>query len=58
MCGQGVPIRVEIGPKDLKSQQLVAVRRDTGDKTTIPLGNAVSDIKNMLDNIHASLFAK
>lgn len=57
---QGVPIRVELGPKDLQSepQQLVAVRRDSGTKTKIPLANAPEDLKKMLDDIHASLLAK
>uniref|UniRef100_A0A4W5KYT6 Glutamyl-tRNA synthetase n=1 Tax=Hucho hucho TaxID=62062 RepID=A0A4W5KYT6_9TELE len=33
---KGVPIRLEVGPKDLKRGQCVAVRRDTGEKITLP----------------------
>lgn len=47
-----------MGPKDLKSQQLVAVRRDSGDKTTLPLASAVVELKAMLDDIHSSLLAR
>lgn len=47
-----------MGPKDLKSQQLVAVRRDSGDKTTLPLANAAVDLKAMLDDIHSSMLAR
>lgn len=57
-CLQGVPIRVEIGPKDLKAQQLVAVRRDSSTKITIPLSNAPENLKKMLDDIHSSLLAR
>ena len=31
---QGVPLRIEVGPRDLKSEQAVMVRRDTGEKVS------------------------
>ena len=55
---KGVPIRLEVGPRDVKSGQYVAVRRDTGDKITFNKTDFVKDIKNLLDDIQASLFAK
>lgn len=55
---KGVPIRVEFGPKDLSSNQLVAVRRDTGDKLTIPLADVTKRIPALLSEIHKSMFDK
>ncbi|XP_055526101.1 bifunctional glutamate/proline--tRNA ligase isoform X2 [Wyeomyia smithii] len=55
---KGVPIRVELGFKDLKNQQFVAVRRDTGEKMTITRNNAVNDIKALLKTIHTSMYKR
>lgn len=55
---KGVPIRIEIGPKDLSAKQLVAVRRDTGEKLTIPLAEVNTRIPTLLKQIHESMFAK
>lgn len=55
---KGVPIRIELGPKDLKNNQFVAVRRDTGEKLTIPRAQAVERINELLENIHNSMLAK
>lgn len=55
---KGVPIRIEIGPKDLKKNQFVAVRRDTGEKATKNIDSAPSSVLELLDNIHESLFEK
>jgi bifunctional glutamyl/prolyl-tRNA synthetase len=55
---KGVPIRIELGPKDLKSQQFVAVRRDTGEKLTINRGNASKEIPQLLQKIHENMLAK
>jgi prolyl-tRNA synthetase len=53
---QGVPIRVELGPKDLSNQQVVAVRRDTGEKQTIPMGELTNFVKQTLPKIQQNLF--
>ncbi|XP_034232537.1 bifunctional glutamate/proline--tRNA ligase [Thrips palmi] len=53
---KGVPIRIELGPKDLKNQQLVAVRRDTGEKTTIPRPKADIELASLLETIQKSMF--
>ena len=55
---KGVPIRIELGPKDLKSQQFVAVRRDTAEKLTISRASAGSEIPKLLVTIHANMLAK
>lgn len=55
---KGVPIRVELGFKDLQNKQFVAVRRDSGDKITVTRNNAVKDIKNLLETIHTSMYQR
>ncbi|GLV40122.1 Glutamyl-prolyl-tRNA synthetase [Carabus blaptoides fortunei] len=55
---KGVPIRIELGPKDLKNKQLVAVRRDTGDKITMKRENAVAELKDLLETIQKNLYDK
>jgi prolyl-tRNA synthetase len=55
---KGVPVRVEIGPKDLVKGSLITVRRDTGVKTAVALGEAALYIKNLLTDIQNDLLAK
>ncbi|KAK4884370.1 hypothetical protein RN001_000641 [Aquatica leii] len=55
---KGVPIRVELGPKDIKNKQIVAVRRDTGQKVTFKRDSAVKDLAMLLENIQQHLFNK
>lgn len=55
---KGVPIRIELGPKDMKANQLVIVRRDTGEKQTIARAEAATRISEVLTSIQYSLFAK
>lgn len=55
---KGVPIRIEVGPKDLKAKQLVAVRRDTGEKLTISLDHVATKLPELLKEIHSSMLAK
>ncbi|XP_069656209.1 bifunctional glutamate/proline--tRNA ligase isoform X6 [Haliaeetus albicilla] len=53
---KGVPVRVEVGPRDMKSQQFVAVRRDTGQKLTFSEHEAEERLKQILEEIHANLY--
>ena len=53
---RGVPLRMEIGPRDIKAGQAVLVRRDTREKMTLPLDAGVSKIPGVLEDIQASLF--
>uniref|UniRef100_W4VRQ8 Bifunctional glutamate/proline--tRNA ligase n=1 Tax=Corethrella appendiculata TaxID=1370023 RepID=W4VRQ8_9DIPT len=55
---KGVPIRIELGFKDMKNNQFVAVRRDTGVKTTITRAKAATEIPELLKTIHQSMLAK
>ena len=55
---QGVPIRVELGPKDLANNQYVAVRRDTGEKLHLPDTKLEHDAKDILDDIQRFLYER
>jgi prolyl-tRNA synthetase len=55
---KGVPIRVEIGPKDIAAGACVAVRRDNREKTQLRLADAASGIRRLLAEIQSSLYAK
>ncbi|KAK2492694.1 hypothetical protein MC885_018242 [Smutsia gigantea] len=57
-CVQGVPIRLEVGPRDRKSCQFVAVRRDTGEKLTVAENEAETKLQAILEDIHVNLFYK
>ena len=54
---KGVPVRVEIGPKDMEKEQCVIARRDTGEKITVALAELESAVKALLDHIHDNLYA-
>ncbi|HEX9713687.1 MAG TPA: proline--tRNA ligase [Actinomycetota bacterium] len=53
---KGVPVRVELGPKDLEAGQVVLARRDTGEKETVSHGAAGERIVELLEQIQATLF--
>ncbi|KAM9366563.1 bifunctional glutamate/proline--tRNA ligase isoform 2-T2 [Symphorus nematophorus] len=55
---KGVPIRLEVGPKDMQQRQCVAVRRDSGAKVTIPEAEVEKKLVAMLEDIQNSLFKK
>lgn len=55
---KGVPLRIELGPKDLEKCQLTVVRRDNFAKITIPRANAVTEINKLLQEIQKSLLDK
>ncbi|KAL3288091.1 hypothetical protein HHI36_002542 [Cryptolaemus montrouzieri] len=54
---KGVPIRVEIGPKDLESSRVVVVKRDTGEKKIFKMCDAAGLIRSVLDDIHENLYS-
>ena len=54
---KGVPLRVEIGPKDMEKQQCCVARRDTGEKTFVPLSDLESAVQSLLQDIHDNLYA-
>lgn len=55
---KGVPIRMEIGPKDIEKNQVTIARRDTFEKFTVSMDNLTETIAKLLDEIHTSLFNK
>lgn len=55
---KGVPLRLELGPRDLQKQQVVACRRDTGEKVEVSLQNLAQNLKSLLDNIQNHMFTR
>ena len=55
---KGVPIRIEIGPKDVAAGQVVIVRRDTGEKTPMPQERVTYEVPRILDEIQGALLQK
>ena len=55
---RGIPIRVEIGPKDIAAGQCVLVRRDTREKTTVSIDGLGQTIKTLLDAIQSDMYAR
>lgn len=53
---KGVPLRIELGPRDIQNNQCMIARRDTLDKSPQSLDNIVDTIKNTLDDIQENLF--
>jgi prolyl-tRNA synthetase len=53
---KGVPIRLELGPKDIEKKQVVLVRRDTGRKVEVQFKDVVDSVKETLQDIQKSLF--
>ena len=55
---KGVPIRLEVGPKDLEQNQAVLARRDTGEKITVSLDELEEKIPALLADIQNNLLEK
>ena len=55
---KGVPLRLEIGPKDIEKEQCVLARRDNGEKSFVALAELETAVPAMLDAIHAGLYEK
>ncbi len=55
---KGVPLRLEIGPKDIANNQCVLVRRDNREKIFVSLDNLETEIENALNAIHDALYEK
>ncbi|CAN6452684.1 unnamed protein product [Victoria cruziana] len=53
---KGVPLRIEIGPRDLANNQVRTVRRDTSAKKDIPRHKLVEDVRTILDDIQQSMY--
>ncbi|WP_369703719.1 proline--tRNA ligase [Clostridium moutaii] len=55
---KGVPVRLEVGPKDIEKNQVVLARRDTGEKTVVSMDNLENEVTGLLDKIHNAMFEK
>lgn len=55
---RGVPIRLEIGPRDVKAGKVVLVRRDTGEKTSVPVENLEQAVTDMLGSVQTGLYER
>ena len=55
---KGVPLRLEIGPKDIENHQVVLARRDSGEKLTVPMDRLETEIPALLEDIQRSLYEK
>jgi prolyl-tRNA synthetase len=53
---RGVPLRMEIGPKDLEKSQVVLARRDTREKSFVPMDGLAAKVEQMLAAIQTALY--
>ena len=54
---KGIPVRIEVGPRDLKEGTVTLVRRDTGEKVAVPAAEAARRAEALLPAIQADLLA-
>jgi len=55
---KGVPVRLEVGPRDVKEGVVTLVRRDTGEKEAVPVSEAAGRVPGLLDDVQAGLKAE
>ncbi|MCR5322872.1 MAG: proline--tRNA ligase [Lachnospiraceae bacterium] len=53
---RGIPLRIEVGPKDIEAGTCVAVRRDTHEKITLPLEGLSEKVNELLDEIQQNMY--
>ena len=55
---RGIPLRIEVGPKDVAAGQAVLVRRDTSEKMIVPLAEIPEKAAELMETIQNDMFAK
>ena len=55
---KGVPLRIEIGPRDIENNVCMAVRRDNGEKISVSLDELTAKLPELLDDVQQGLFDK
>lgn len=55
---RGIPVRVELGPRDIENNQAVLARRDNGEKITVSLDNIEEEVTKLLDTIQHDLLER
>ncbi len=53
---RGVPVRLEVGPRDLDQNQVVLVRRDTGEKEIVPIDQVANRVPDLLEEIQQAMY--
>jgi prolyl-tRNA synthetase len=53
---RGIPLRVEVGPKDIEAGQAIVVRRDTREKVTVPFENLDTKIGEILEQMQKDMY--
>jgi prolyl-tRNA synthetase len=55
---RGVPLRLEIGPKDIEKSSVLVARRDTREKQAVPMDGLPASVRDLLDQIQRNLFER
>src|SRR5438094_1449688 len=55
---RGVPLRLEIGPKDIEKSSVLVARRDTRAKQSLPMNGLAANLRTLLDEVQQSLVAR
>ena len=55
---QGVPVRIEVGPRDVKKQSAIVARRDIREKNAVPVEQITQHVVDLLEKIQQNLFEK
>jgi prolyl-tRNA synthetase len=54
----GIPVRIEIGPRDLSNEEVTIVRRDTLDHRIVKLNDVINIVMNSLDSMQKDMYEK
>ncbi len=55
---KGIPIRIEIGERDIAANSVTIARRDTGEKSQASIERVVSEVSSLMEQIHQNLYNK
>jgi prolyl-tRNA synthetase len=55
---RGVPLRIEIGPKDIEKAQVLIARRDTREKAGVPIEGLAAHVRTLLDQVQRTLLER
>jgi prolyl-tRNA synthetase len=55
---KGIPLRIEVGPKDLAKESVLAVRRDTGEKLSIAIAELTTEVPKLLERIQKEMLQR
>lgn len=55
---RGIPVRIEIGPRDIEQNEAVLVRRDTHEKLTVSLDHLAQEVQKLLDTIQNDMLER